>query len=153
MGARGPAPKDPEKRRRRNKPKVDEITTLSASEHSVDKPPMPSSYRVDGEGVKPLAATRDWWATWETSPQAAVFVATDWQRLAMLVPVVDQYFRTGDIDFLKELRLQEQKLGATPEDRQRLKWRVEPKAADPSPPDESASVSSIEERRQRLRVS
>jgi hypothetical protein len=75
-----------------------------------------------------LPATRAWYDTWARSPQASQFMATDWQRLHLLAMLVEDIFRTDDPklrkELLGELRLQEAKLGATPEDRLRLRWRL-----------------------------
>lgn len=122
MAGRGPAPKDPEKRKRRNKPS--EGLTLPADGHDGSGAPrFPASYRLGGDLVKPLKSTREWWETWIHSPQAAEFSATDWRRLVTLVPLVDQYHR-GDLKLAAELRLQEERLGGTPLDRKRLGWSI-----------------------------
>jgi hypothetical protein len=78
--------------------------------------------------------TRAWYATWATSPQAANFAATDWQRLAMLAPLVDAYFAKPERNTLAEIRINESKLGATPEDRLRLAWRLDAPAPPPPEP-------------------
>ena len=54
-------------------------------------------------------STRAWWRAWLAAPEAAEFSSTDWQRLEMLVPTVDAYFR-GDLSLLSEIRLNEAKL-------------------------------------------
>jgi hypothetical protein len=124
MSGRGRVPKDPEMRVRRNK--GPEIVELEADR--ADKPPeLPGA---DGYREK----TRNWYRTWCESPQRTQFLATDWQRLHMLAPLVDAFFdpakrpreRTA---LLAEIRLNEQKLGATPEDRLRLRWNLRPSAS------------------------
>ncbi|MGH9169100.1 MAG: hypothetical protein ACRD02_14855 [Acidimicrobiia bacterium] len=84
------------------------------------------------KGQDLLPATKAWWETWTGSPQAARFTATSWQRLLMLVPLVDMYFREPSKELMAEIRQNESKLGATPEDLQRLRWKMEP--APPKPP-------------------
>jgi hypothetical protein len=80
--------------------------------------------------------TRRWWATWASSPQASKFHETDWQRLEMLAPLVDLYFGNPDRQLMAEIRQNEAKLGATPEDRERLRWKIEepqvPSADEPA---------------------
>lgn len=117
MAGRGPMPKEPEKRERRNA--TPEETTLVAGS-KVKAPALPGSRKL-------LPATRTWYRTWCQSPQAAQFLSTDWQRLHMLAELVDAFFRTDEAktkrEMMAEIRLQEAKLGATPEDRLRLRWR------------------------------
>lgn len=86
------------------------------------------------------ARTLAWYETWATSPQASQFVATDWQRLHMLAPLVEAYFRNPTKDLMAEIRQNESKLGATSEDRQRLRMKIDPTAAPGA--DETKAVPS-----------
>jgi hypothetical protein len=43
----------------------------------------------------------------------------------MLAPLIEQYFVEPSRQTLAEIRLNEAKLGATAEDRERLRWRIE----------------------------
>jgi hypothetical protein len=113
MAGRGPAPKPDDKRARRNKPEI-ETTELAGDKGK--RPALPGRRGL-------LPQTRRWWDTWAGSPQAEQFLATDWQRLIFLIPVVEAYFK-GDLGSLTEIRLNEAKLGGTPEDRLRLRWRM-----------------------------
>ncbi len=88
--------------------------------------------------------TRHWYSVWASSPQAVRFLATDWQRLAMLAPVVDRFWRTHDKTLLAEIRLNEASLGATITDRQRLHWEIEA-----NPPPESKMLQLRAEREAR----
>lgn len=115
MPGRGPAPKDKEKRQRRN---AEASETLVAPDARPDHAPeLP-----DADDLSP--ETRRWYDTWATSPQATLFVATDWQRLHMLARLVEDYFRSADPRLLGEIRLNEERLGATVGDRQRLRVKV-----------------------------
>jgi hypothetical protein len=119
MAGIGPPPKDPAQRRRTN---TDTIPRKTISDPPETYPPLPdaSSY---------LPQTRKWYRTWATSPQAARFLATDWQRLAMLAPLVDSYFLSPRATVFAEICKSESMLGATEADRLRLRWDVaEPKA-------------------------
>lgn len=122
MAGRGPTPKvNP---RRRNKHPSE---TLSGS--PVDA--VPALYRRDSYSE----ATIRWWETWVTSPQAEVFLATDFERLQMLAPLVEQYWESGDKNLLAEIRLNEERLGATVRDRQSLRMTFkDSKAGGDSPP-------------------
>jgi hypothetical protein len=75
------------------------------------------------------AATRRWYAVWTSAEQAEKFTPTDWQRLHMLAPLVDAYFASPSKELMAEIRLNESKLGATAEDRQRLRWDLGPPPA------------------------
>jgi hypothetical protein len=115
----GPPPKDPAQRRRRN---VDPVVRKTISEPPTSYPSLP-----DATGYLPQ--TRKWYRTWATSPQASRFLATDWQRLAMLAPLVDSYFLEPKATIFAEICKSESMLGATEADRLRLRWDVaEPKA-------------------------
>lgn len=117
MAGRGPAPKDSAARVRRNKP---EALTVIAADGETHGPDLPES--IDWPD-----ATRDWWLTWRTCPQAQTFTDTDWSFL-LDTAVLHMAFWDGDRSVAAELRLRAAKFGATPEDRARLKIAVgEPK--------------------------
>jgi hypothetical protein len=81
-----------------------------------------------------LSATREWWETWQRSPQASQFVETDWLTLRMLAPLVDSYYRDPVSSKLAEIRQAHAKLGATVADRMQLRLRIGTKApAEPDP--------------------
>lgn len=46
---------------------------------------------------------------------------TDWERLQMLAPLVEAYWESADKNLLAEIRLNEERLGATVRDRQSLR--------------------------------
>ncbi len=69
--------------------------------------------------------TLAWYMTWRTSPQAQLFEATDWQRLQLLAPIVEGYYRKPSAAALGEIRMNEERLGATVVDRMRARIRVE----------------------------
>src|SRR4051812_30197683 len=108
----GPLPKAPEDRVRATTGNVavGEWRTLPAEGFGGSVPELPATY---GEGVEFLPATRQWFATWARSPQAAVFVSTDWQRLSGIVAVlVDRWHRDpSSTSLAAEIRLQERELG------------------------------------------
>lgn len=84
--------------------------------------------------------TLAWWDMWTTAPQAESFLPSDWTRLQMLASVVDQFFLTGDKNLLAEIRLNEEKLGATVRDRQNLRMTIKndkpEDKGDENPPDQ-----------------
>lgn len=132
MAGQGPAPKDPEKRRRRNK--SGEVETLPAAGYQGDYPPLAQGYTlvIDSEEgpselwVEFLPATREWYEEWARSPMAVRFTAVDWGRLRRVIaPLADKYHRRPSTSIATELRLQESLLGATVMDRQRMRLKIE----------------------------
>lgn len=122
MAGRGPAPKHAGARARRNKtPEMRVVAGQLASQ-----PALPS--RVvrgpDGKLVGWPKQTRDWWRWWGQSPLSDDFGATDWSFLLDTALLHAQYW-LGDLGVAGELRLREAKLGATPEDRLRLRIQFE----------------------------
>jgi hypothetical protein len=123
MAGRGPAPKNPDERRRRNAgPEI----RVVAPTGEIRGPELPDSFEWP-------AATREWWHTWRGSAQASTFTDTDWSFL-LDTAVLHAEFWLGDRSVAAELRLRAAKFGATPEDRARLKIEVgEPSAVAPRP--------------------
>lgn len=136
MAGRGPAPKDPSQRRRRNTPPAPAVmVTIDDELRGMDLP----------EGVEWPAATLHWWQTWRESAQAQAFTPTDWDFL-LDTALLHAEMWSGNGGVAAELRLRVAKFGATPEDRARLRLSVEhPKAVAPT---RSKSVEST--RRSRL---
>lgn len=114
MAKRGPTPKENPQRR-------NDGPARSLGDAPADVPPLVGDYSEQ---------TLDWYETWATSPQASQFTGTDWQRLRMLAPLVEAYFTNPTKDLMAEIRQNESKLGATAEDRQRLRWKVEQPSPD-----------------------
>lgn len=138
MAGRGPAPKDPEQRVRRNG--GGELTVVEA-DGQTHGPALPES--VDWPD-----ATRDWWEIWRTSPQAQTFTDTDWSFL-LDTAILHMEFWDGDRSVAGELRLRAAKFGATPEDRARLKISVgdpKGKAASPAPRTKTKAARTRRER-------
>jgi hypothetical protein len=88
----------------------------------------------------------DWWETWRRSPQAKLFVDTDWQRLRMLAPLVASYWECPDRQVLAEIRQNETLLGATHLDRLRARMKVDKPGAAEVP----AGVAALDEYRRNL---
>ena len=77
MAGRGPAPKDPSKRRRRNAGGPD---TVIVPDDELRGPELPAGVlgEEDGVDVEWHAMTQLWWNSWRTSAQAQTFTDTDW---------------------------------------------------------------------------
>jgi hypothetical protein len=110
MVGRGPAPKENAVRRN-----TVDLSHLEGDEDVPDK--LRKLFKRDSYSV----ATCRWWDTWVESDQAESFKATDWQRLQMLAPLVEAYFRRPGHNALAEIRQNESLLGATVTDRMRLR--------------------------------
>jgi hypothetical protein len=118
VAGRGPAPKENAVRRN-----TVDLSHLEGDEDVPDK--LKKLFKRDGYSI----AVHRWWDTWAESDQSESFKATDWQRLQMLAPLVEAYYRRPGHNALAEIRQNESLLGATVTDRMRLRMG---KNADPS---------------------
>lgn len=109
--------------------------------------PLPSDLLKDGDEWHP--ATVRWWQTWAESPLARNLLAVDWCELEACAVLHHEFMRKRTFTLASELRLRVAKFGATPEDRMRLKVKIEAPAAtsQPARPD---GVTDIASRRARL---
>lgn len=136
MAGNGPAPK--ESRRRRNADTYSGSGTVVADDGQLRGPALEGGWSE---------RARSWYDTWRRSPQAAVFVATDWMRLRMLVPLVESYLEAPHHMKLAEIRQNESLLGATHTDRLKARIKVErPSAAAEAP----AGVTALDDYRRAL---
>ncbi|MFB7919214.1 hypothetical protein [Streptomyces sp. NPDC056061] len=104
-----------------------------------------------GEIVRWHPMTQAWWESWRTSPVAQTFVQTDWLFLVDTALMHHTMWAKGRWEFASEVRLRAAKFGATPEDRARLKLKVDdPVNARQAPVQRSDNVSDINSRRARL---
>jgi hypothetical protein len=132
------APKPEDQRRRRNKPAADETALVRDGELRGPELPQDEPW---------LPQTREWHETWRRAPQAQVMETTDWMRLRMLAKVVNEYFLTGDAKLLAEIRMNEERLGATYTDRQRARMRiVDPALAEGQQPGFAGNVTDARDR-------
>jgi hypothetical protein len=119
---RGPAPKDPKLRQRRNK--VSTAATLREIEPSERKrtPSLPK--RSDGQAWHPVS--RLWWRSVWQSPMAAEYLDADVKgRLYRLAILVDRFWWRPSIALDAQICRNEAALGLSPIDRRRLQWEVE----------------------------
>lgn len=110
MAGRGFAPKDPDRRARRNKDPIGSTVLVFTPG---EQPFLPAD--VDWH-----PQTIEWWSMWRETAQANTFTATDWSFL-LDTALIHTKFWTGDMRAAGELRLRVAKFGATPEDRARLR--------------------------------
>ncbi|MEO3860135.1 hypothetical protein [Acrocarpospora sp. B8E8] len=134
MAGRGPAPKENAVRRN-----AVDLSHLEGDEDVPDR--VKKLFKRDGYSV----ATQRWWDTWVDSEQSESFRATDWQRLQMLAPLVEAYFRRPGHNALAEIRQNESLLGATVTDRMRLRMnKAEPKKDEGKPDTLPEKVADFE---------
>jgi hypothetical protein len=144
MAGHGPAPKDPAKRRRRNG--AAEPETVVVPDDEIRGPELPAEAGIDWHPM-----TRAWWETWRRSPQAQTFTETDWAFLVDTALMHHSMWDKGQWTLAAEVRLRAAKFGATPEDRARLKMKVDDPTAKPAvTPPAAGNVSDINSRRARL---
>lgn len=151
MPGRGPAPKDPSKRRRRN---ATEPETVVVPDDELRGPELPAGVLGEDENGEPVdwhPMTRLMWDAWRRSPQAQTFIETDWVSLIDTALMHHTMWAKGKWEFASEVRLRAAKYGATPEDRARLKLRVDDPTAKPTgTPSSATNVTDISSRRARL---
>lgn len=90
---------------------------------------------------QPHPATVEWWETWRRSAQASIFQDTDWQTLKRAVRLQEDTMTAvrASAAAISELRLIEERLGATVVDRLRAKLTI----VQPSPVEALAPVTHI----------
>jgi hypothetical protein len=70
------------------------------------------------------AMAQRWWDEVWASPMSFEFLGGDEPALLRLVFLVDKFWRSGDLDIAREIRLMEREFGLTPLSRRRLEWQV-----------------------------
>jgi hypothetical protein len=138
MPGMGPPPA--ENKRRANEDTFAEAAVAVPVDVQVDAPELPDFERYS-------TATLRWYNTWCKAPQAATFAVTDWQRLHMLAPLVEEYFAKPSTKLMAEIRISESLLGATHVDRMRGRIKMEkPRAVGGRAP---AGVADMTEARRK----
>lgn len=124
MAGRGPAPKDPASRARRN---AESVAIRILPKLLAEQPALPEfdvQVELDGELVSQRFVwperTREWWQMWADSPLSTEFTSTDWSEL-LDTALLHARVWSGEIRWMPELRQRTAKYGATPEDRLRLR--------------------------------
>ncbi|MGK9270484.1 hypothetical protein KXR83_05725 [Williamsia muralis] len=130
MAGKGPRPKG--NAVRRNSSQVGMRVYTAEPVAQPDLPEFDVQVKVDDTLVSQRfewpEATRRWWQTWGDEPMAEDFTATDWDFLLDTALLHARVWGDGDLKLLPELRLRVAKMGATGEDRARL--RITYAAAD-----------------------
>lgn len=146
---RGPTPKDPAVRQRRNA-----VTTRAAlpTARAITAPDLP-------KGREWHQLVVEWWADVWRSPQATRWTATEKHQAYVVAALLDEFYRAPSVRLSAEIRSWEAGLGLDEMDRRRLQWEmpIEPatrarparQAADPAP--KRAPVKTADPRK-RFRV-
>ena len=154
MGGRGPAPKDPSKRVRANKDPVASTVLRFEESEQPELPQFDVETEVDGSVVsRPFVwpeLTRQWWSDLGAAPQAEHLGSTDWAFLLDTALLHAAVWGRGEMKYLPELRLRVAKIGATPEDRARL--RMQFAQADEADSKRRPAGESARERRGQIKV-
>ena len=126
MAGRGPAPKAQHQRERDTRRRQADAVHLTR-DGEVRGPEFP--YDIIPE---PHPATVAWWDTWRRAPQAQLFEETDWQTLRRAARLQEGVMTAIKVSAqaVSELRLIEERLGATVVDRQRAKIHIEAEGPD-----------------------
>lgn len=145
MAGRGPAPKG-RNSRDRDTPDFERIEDVG----ELYGPDLPEGVLPDGESWHPQ--TVKFWESLRRFPLLKDEPEIGWQFLVDTALMHHTMWTKGRWEFASELRLRVAKYGATPEDRMRLKIKVETPAAAPSKKSKSSAekVTSINSRRGRL---
>lgn len=147
MAGRGMAPKETRSRARDSKARDRELQRLE-DDGELRGPRLPEGVLPDDDDWHPR--TRQWWDTWRRSPQAQTFIATDWDFLLDTALLHHVMWTKGRWEFASEVRLRAAKYGATPEDRMRLKLKVDAPGGEKPPAPETPRSTS--DRRKNLRI-
>jgi hypothetical protein len=145
---KGPTPKPPELRQRRNR-------TSTRAAFVVDEEPRlraPSLPKIS-EGYVWHPLTEAWWRDTWASALSNEYIRIDIHAMYRLAALIDDFWKEPTKEKAAEIRQQTQAFGQTPLDRRRLQWEVqrveEGKAA---PGDRPAKAAPARDPRDVLRV-
>lgn len=127
---KGPTPKDPAVRARRNKAATH--ATLNAGDaKGIKAPPLTArDIGLDKGAVHRLV--QRWWATLWKEPMAARWLKSDIEGLYLIARLRHDFWTNGGTTLASEIRQQERRFGLDTAARRSLDWRIE-SAATPDP--------------------
>ena len=114
---KGPVPKDPKIRQRRNRVTT-QSTLAAASDGRRRRPSLPA-------GIDWHPMTVAWWRDVWRSPMAREFLEADKHALFRLAILIDRFWLQPTKELGAEIRLEQQAFGLTPIDRRRLQWSMD----------------------------
>lgn len=121
MAGKGPLPKE-QTQRERNSRRRDGGASVVYADDVVRGP------EIEADRFSPQ--TLAWYKTWRRSPQAQLFESTDWLTLQLLAPLVEAQQRRPSASAAAEIRLTQERFGATVADRIRLRMRIQHEDAE-----------------------
>lgn len=124
MAGRGPAPKDPAQRRRRNEPTRGEWVDLPALTEPV-LPKLPTFYRNRAKFSQRMKSA---WDAWRQDPATTQFGPAEIAAALELAYLMEAMIR-GD-EKAAEIRLRMDGLGLTAKGKRDLRWRVVSEATE-----------------------
>ena len=144
MAGRGPSPKG-QRARDRDTPEMETLV----DEGRLAGAPLPEGVLPDGEMWHPQTVAL--WDSLRRSPLLANEPELGWQFLIDTALMHHTMWTKGRWEFASEVRLRVAKFGATPEDRMRLKIKIEAPAPGAAPAAKApGKVTDIKSRRSRL---
>lgn len=150
MAGRGPAPKRPETRQRKNR------TTTAASIDAKPAKRRPPALPRGGGGGKRGAwheQTRAWWKDlWRSPLEPEYVVGVDDHLLLVLAAVLDRFWHEPSKELATEVRLQAREFGLNPMARRSLQWQVKSAAAKPGEPARRTAAKPSGDPRERLKL-
>jgi hypothetical protein len=147
MAGRGPAPKQSRSRRRDTAAREAEMMTV-IDDGDVRGPELPEDVLPDGQEWH--AQTRALWDSLRRSPLLADEGLVGWQFLIDTALVHHTMWTKGRWEFASEVRLRLSKVGATLEDRMRLKVQIKSPSDAAAASQSAGTVADIASRRARL---
>lgn len=120
MAGRGPAPKAPEQRRRRNEPTAGEWITIPLDRRP-KAPPMPARGKGRGQWSP---RTRRAWKAWWADPVSSQWSDADRDLVEHLADVYEAWGRDPMPTAASEIRQLRDSLGLSPKGRQDRRWRL-----------------------------
>lgn len=132
---RGPSPKDPRVRQRKNVPAtsalLDHLLDQDEPATAVARPELPEREETERAWHRRTVA---WWASVWSSPMARRYLDADVHGLLMAAELVDQFWYKPTASLAAELRRQLEQFGLSVMSRRRLDWRIrdEPPAEAPA---------------------
>jgi hypothetical protein len=149
IAGRGPRPKDVDRLAGHGAAKARAAGTSVFVAERVAQPPLPVLY-VPGKAGRKVrfawpAATKRWWANWGSEPLSEYFRPTDWDFLADTALIHARVWGAGDLSMMNELRLRVAKMGATAEDRARLRITYASADDDADEPQQQRTAESGDE--------
>lgn len=149
MAGHGPAPKTTRSRKRDTDRRDAETEVLNPTGRARG-PKLPADVLPDGEDWHPQ--TKTLWEALRRDPILADETPVGWQFLLDTMLMHHTMWAKGRWEFASEVRLRLAKYGATPEDRMRLKVRVERPGKQPATPSPTPEDTPAAARRRGLHI-